>query len=47
MTLQQRFRFYRERNASPLAYWLARHKHVDGAYTVPNFLSLLWIGGRS
>lgn len=45
MTLLQRFRFYKERNASPLAYWLARHKYVAGAYTVPEFLVLLWIGG--
>lgn len=45
MTLQQRFRFYKERNAAPLAYWMARNKHVAGEYAVPNFLTLLWIGG--
>lgn len=45
MTLQQRFHFYLERNAPPLAYYFARKKHVDGAYSVPEFLILTWIGG--
>jgi hypothetical protein len=40
MTLIQRFHFYLERNAAPLAYYFARTKHVAGAYTVPEFLVL-------
>lgn len=47
MTLQQRFRFYCERNAAPLAYYFARVKHVAGAYAVPEFLVLAWVGGRT
>ena len=38
MTLQQRFTFYRERNAAPLAYYFARRKHATG-YTVPDWLA--------
>lgn len=45
MTLMQRFTFYRERNASPLAYYFARRKHVAGSYVVPEFLVVVWIGG--
>ena len=44
MTLQQRFTFYRERNAAPLAYYFARKRHAAG-YRVPEFLCYLWIGG--
>ena len=45
MTLLERFRFYRERNAAPLAYYFARKRHVNGAYRVPEFLVWAWIGG--
>ena len=37
ITLQERFKFYRERNAAPLAYYFARQKHAAG-YTAPSFL---------
>lgn len=43
MTLQQRFKFYRERNAAPLAYYFARRKHAPG-YTVPEWLVLHYMG---
>ncbi|SPF35799.1 hypothetical protein SBA4_1750017 [Candidatus Sulfopaludibacter sp. SbA4] len=46
MTLLERFRFYKEINAAPLAYYFARYRHVAGSYTVPQFLVLAWIGGR-
>lgn len=46
MTLQERFHFYRERNAAPLAYYFARQHHVAGSYGVPYFLVLYpWNGG--
>ncbi len=47
MTLMQRFKFYRERNAAPLAYFFARKFHVatlcdrnsrPQPYIVPGFL---------
>jgi hypothetical protein len=44
MTLLQRFKFYKQRNAAPLAYYFARQKHAAGVYAVPYFL-VLWIGG--
>lgn len=44
MTLQQRFKFYKERNSSPLAYYFARKIHARN-YLVPEFLCYLWIGG--
>jgi len=40
MTLLQRFHFYLERNAAPLAYYFARRKHVGNDYAVPEFLVL-------
>lgn len=46
MTLEQRFQFYKLRNAAPLAYYFARVKHVAGVYAVPEFLVLAWVGGR-
>ena len=54
MTLMQRFKFYKERNAAPLAYLFAREKHVAemgkndwrGDYKVPQFFVTLWVGGR-
>jgi hypothetical protein len=45
MSLLQRFAFYKQINAAPLAYYFARRKHVAGAYSVPEFLTLAWIGG--
>ena len=43
MTLIQRFTFYRERNAAPLAYYFARKRYLAAAavdFTVPEFLVL-------
>lgn len=45
MSLLERFKFYKQRNAPPLAYYFARCKHVAGAYPVPEFLVVAWIGG--
>lgn len=45
MSLLQRFAFYKERNAPPLAYYFARKHHVAGSYSVPEFLVVAWIGG--
>lgn len=50
-TLLERFRFHRERDEAPMAYWIARRRHVAERYDltenpVPTFLTLLWIGGR-
>ena len=45
MTLEQRFRFFRQRHAAPLAYYFARVRHADRAYALPEFLVFLWIGG--
>jgi hypothetical protein len=47
MTLLQRFRFYKQRNAPALAYYFARRKHVGDGYSVPEFLVVAWVGGRS
>lgn len=44
MTLAQRFAFYKQRNATPLAYYFARKRHAVG-YRVPESLAYLWIGG--
>lgn len=44
MTLQERFRFYAQVNPLALAYYFARKKHVAGAYIVPEFLVVAWIG---
>lgn len=47
MTLQERFTFYRQRNAAPLAYFFARVHYVTTfcdrnsrpqQYVIPNFL---------
>ena len=40
-SLMDRFRFYRERNAAPLAYYFARKHHVAGEYAVPEWL-VVW-----
>lgn len=57
MTLLERYRFFRERNAAPLAYYFARLYHTQlfcddrnprpQRYTVPTFLAV-WncTGGR-
>ncbi len=50
--LEVRFRFYKERNAAPLAYFFARQKHVAEVgktdwrddYKVPEFLVLTYMG---
>jgi hypothetical protein len=42
--LQQRFRFYKQVNSAPLAYYFARCKQAaDSGYAVPYFL-VLWTG---
>ena len=46
MSLIQRFAFYKERNAAPLAYYFARRKHVGNDYAVPEFLVLHYMRAR-
>jgi len=46
MSLIQRFAFYKERNAAPLAYYFARSKHVAGSYAVPEFLVLHYMRAK-
>lgn len=44
-SLQERFRFYRQRNHRALAYYFARQCHVSGTgYQVPEFLLYTWVG---
>ena len=49
MSLMQRFTFYRQRNAAPLAYYFARMHHVathPQPYRVPTFLVVTGIDGN-